>query len=121
MKKVKIVILLAILGLIVLIGYQNMDFIVVAHQFGINLLFFNYQSPEIQNGVLLLGFFVAGLLLAFIVTLRGRWQSARQIKALAREVDSCREQKAALEKELAGLKAGSRNLEAVDGNAGVSS
>ena len=121
MKKIKIFVLLVILGLIALIGYQNLGFLVVNHQFGINLLFFKYQTPEIANFVLLLAFFLAGLLLAYLSTLRGRWKSGREIKALTREVVSFQEKTAALENELAGLKNLPQNLEVAEGDVDVSS
>lgn len=117
MKKVKLVILILILVLFGTIGYQNMGFLMVKHQFGLNLLFDSYQTPEIQNGVLLLAFFVAGLLLAFIATLRGRWQSRRTIKSLTNEVVSSSEKIKALEKELAELKAVPQSTETVDESA----
>lgn len=121
MKKVKLVVLLVILAVIVLIGYQNMGFLLVKHHFGINLWFVNYQSPEIQNGVLVLGFFVAGLLLAFIATLRSRWHARRAIKGLAGEVTSSSEKITALERELAALKAVPQNTETVEESTAVSS
>ena len=81
----------------------------------------NYQTPEIQNGVLLFGFFVAGLLLAFITTLRSRWHSRRAIKGLASEVTFSSEKITALEKELAVLKAVPQQTETVDESTAVSS
>ena len=117
MKKVKLVFLLLVMGLIVLVGYQNLGFLVVRHQFGVNLGFVNYQAPEISNLVLLLGFFLAGLLLALLLSIRGRWRSRRMIKEMTGEVASSREKITALENELAGLKAAPQILEAANGDA----
>lgn len=121
MKKVKLVVLLVILAFIAFIGFQNSGFILVKHQFGVNLGFTSYQTPEIQNGILLLGFFLAGLMLAFISTLRGRWQARRTIKGLTGEVAASNEKIATLEKELLDLKADRQIPESVDQTAGVSS
>jgi uncharacterized integral membrane protein len=115
MKKVKIVVLLVILGLIALIGVQNRDFILVTQQFSINLLFFNYQSPEIPNFALLIAFFMAGLLLAYFSSLMERFRARRVIKDLTGQVNAGREKSEALEKELAGLKAIPKEPEAMDG------
>jgi hypothetical protein len=104
MKKVKIVVSLLILGLIALIGFQNREFVLVTQQFGINLLFYRYLSPEIPNFALLIAFFMAGLLLAYFSGLKARFQSRRAIKALTGQLDSCREKIAALEQNPAGLK-----------------
>ncbi len=121
MKKAKIIVLLVVLGLIVLIGIQNRGVVLAKHQFGINLMFFSYLSPEVSNFVLLIGFFLVGLLLAYFSSLLGRFKAKKTIKELTGEVTSSREKIAALEKELAGLKAGSQSREAVDGVSVVSS
>ncbi len=121
MKKVKLVILILILVFFGIIGYQNMGFLLVKHQFGLNLWFASYQTPEIQNGILLLVFFVAGLLLAFISTLRSRWQSRRTIKALTSEVTDSSEKITALERDVAELRAVPQNVETVDESTVVSS
>ncbi len=117
MKKVKLVVLLIVVGLIALIGYQNLGFLFVKQQFGINLGFVKYQTPEIANVALLLGFLAAGFLLAFAFSLRGRWRARRAIKDLTAEVTAAREKITAVEKELADLKFVPQPPEADEDNA----
>ncbi|MEW6079352.1 MAG: LapA family protein [Thermodesulfobacteriota bacterium] len=114
MKKVKIIVLLIVVGLIGLIGFQNREVVLDAQQFGINLLFYSYQSPEIPNFALLIAFFLAGLLLAYFSSLKGRFQSGRTIKELTGQLDDCREKIAVLEKDRGGLKAVPNTPEVVE-------
>ena len=114
MKKVKIVVLLVLAGLVAVIAYQNSGFALMKHQFNINLMFFKYQSPEIANFVLLIAFFAVGLLLAYFSNLLERFKSRKTVRELTGQITACRDQNAALEKELAGYKTGAQPAAPVD-------
>lgn len=114
MKKVKIFVVVVILGLIAVVGYQNKGFISETAEFHVFL-----YHPTIPYITLMAGLFLAGLLLAYFSTLLGRFKSKRAIKELTGQVASGQEKIAALEKELAGLKAGPQSLETMDGGADV--
>ena len=98
MKNAKIafwVILFAFIGLIL---FQNREFYMAQHSLGMDLMFFNYRTPEVPNAILFLGFFFAGLLISYFFSLLERFNSRKTIKSLS---DSLR----ASEKILEALKA----------------
>ena len=98
MKNAKIafwVILFAFIGLIL---FQNREFYMSEHSLGIDLMFFNYHTPEVPNAILFLGFFFAGLLISYFFSLLERFNSRKTINNLS---DSLR----ASEKILEDLKA----------------
>jgi uncharacterized integral membrane protein len=98
MKNVKIafwVILFAFIGLIL---FQNREFYMSEQSLGIDLMFFNYHTPEVPNAILFLGFFFAGLLISYFFSLLERFNSRKTINNLS---DSLR----ASEKILEDLKA----------------
>lgn len=98
MKNAKIafwVILFAFIGLIL---FQNRDFYMSQHSLGIDLMFFNYRTPEVPNAILFLGFFFVGLIISYFFSLLERFNSRKTIKNLS---DSLR----ASEKILEALKA----------------
>lgn len=98
MKNAKIafwVILFAFIGLIL---FQNREFYMSEHSLGMDLMFFKYHTPEVPNAILFLGFFFAGLLISYFLSLLERFNSRKTIKSLS---DSLR----ASEKILEALKA----------------
>jgi len=98
MKNAKIafwVILFAFIGLIL---FQNRDFYMSQHSLGIDLMFFNYHTPEVPNAILFLGFFFVGLIISYFFSLLERFNSRKTINSLS---DSLR----ASEKILEALKA----------------
>ncbi len=98
MKNAKIAFWVILFGLIGLILYQNRDFYMSRQSLGVDLIFFNYHTPEIPNAILFLGFFFIGLLIAYFFSLLERFNSRKTIKNLS---DSLR----ASEKILEALKA----------------
>ena len=83
MKNAKIafwVILFAFIGLIL---FQNREFYMSEHSLGIDLMFFNYHTPEVPNAILFLGFFFAGLLISYFFSLLERFNSRKTINNLS--------------------------------------
>ena len=64
MRKFKLLLLLVILVLVGLVGYQNQDFFLEKHIIKVNLIE-DYQTPEIHTGLYLIGFFLVGLLISY--------------------------------------------------------
>ena len=65
MKNLKIAFWIILFAFIGLILFQNREFYMSQHSLGIDLMFFNYQTPEVPNAVLFLAFFFAGLLISY--------------------------------------------------------
>lgn len=104
MKNFKIafwVILFAFIGLIL---YQNREFYMSQHSLGIDLMFFNYRTPEVPNAVLFLGFFFAGLLISYFFSLLERFNSRKVNKNLTESLGTCEKMLDALKAENEGLK-----------------
>jgi uncharacterized integral membrane protein len=104
MKNVKIafwVILFAIIGLIL---YQNRDFYMTQHSLGIDLMFFNYRTPEVPNAILFLGFFFTGLIISYFFSLLERFNSRKTIKNLSESLRASEKMLDALKAENEGLK-----------------
>ena len=98
MKNAKIafwVILFAFIGLIL---FQNREFYMSQHSLGVDLMVFDYRTPEVPNAIIFLGFFFTGLLISYFFSLLERFNSRKTIKSLS---DSLR----ASEKMLDALKA----------------
>ncbi|MCG6910321.1 MAG: lipopolysaccharide assembly protein LapA domain-containing protein [Deltaproteobacteria bacterium] len=82
MKNAKIafwVILFAFIGLIL---FQNREFYLSPQSLGIDLMFFQYRTPEIPNAIVFMGFFFVGLLIAYFFSLVERFNSRKTIKGL---------------------------------------
>ena len=82
MKKAKIAFWLLLAGFLLLLGYQNWDFFMATHGLKINLLMVQYSTPELQNAILFLIFFFAGLLISYFITLLERFKSKKTINSL---------------------------------------
>ena len=112
MKNVKIAFWVILFGLIGLIMYQNRDFYMSQHSLGVNLLFFDYRTPEVPNAILFLGFFFLGLLIAYFFSLFERYTSKKAIKNLNDSLKASEKMLDALKMEneaLKGAKTGERN------------
>ena len=104
MKNVKIafwVILFAFIGLVL---FQNRDFYMSQHSLGIDLMFFQYQTPEVPNAILFLAFFFAGLIIAYFFSLLERFNSRKTIKSLTESLRASEKMLDALKAENDGLK-----------------
>ena len=106
MKNAKIafwVILFAFIGLVL---FQNREFYMSQHSLGIDLLFFKYQTPEVPNAILFLGFFFAGLIIAYFFNLLERFNARKSIKNLKESLLASEKMLDALKAENEGLKGG---------------
>ena len=104
MKNVKIafwVILFAFIGLVL---FQNRDFYMSQHSLGIDLMFFQYQTPEVPNAILFLAFFFAGLIIAYFFSLLERFNSRKTIKSLTESLRASEKMLDTLKAENEGLK-----------------
>jgi len=106
MKKGKVLLWLIILGFIGLVIYQNKDFFFTKHSFGINLLVFDYRSPEAYSVILFLLFFALGVLIAYLFGLVERYKAAKTIKALNASNHSLEKMIATMKNDLANFKTG---------------
>ena len=106
MKKAKVLLWLIIIGFIALVIYQNKDFFLTRHSFGIDLLVFNYRSPEIYSAILFLLFFIVGLLIAYFFGLFERFKANKTIKTLTATNSSLEQMLASLKNDLASIKTG---------------
>ena len=73
MKKAKIAFWGILIAFVALQAYQNWDFIMSTHGLKINLLVKEYHTPELQNIILFLIFFFAGLLISYFFSLLDRF------------------------------------------------
>ena len=104
MKNAKIAFWLILIGFLGLLGYQNYEFFMSQHGLRINLLFVQYDTPQVQNAILFLIFFFAGLLISYFITLFERFKSKKMIKALNTALDMNQKQLEELKKEVHLLK-----------------
>jgi hypothetical protein len=104
MKKAKIAFWLILIGFLGLLGYQNYDFFMSQHGLRINLLFVQYDTPQLQNAILFLIFFFTGLLISYFIMLFERFKSKKIIKTLNTALDMNQKQLDELKKEVHLLK-----------------
>lgn len=100
MKKVKLAIWVVIIAFVAILIYQNQDFFLSVQSLRLNLLFAQYQSPEIKVVFLSFVLFVAGLLLGAYFILVYHLKIKKKVKALNAQVNSQGDQITTLENEL---------------------
>jgi len=88
MNKAKTIFWLIILGLIMLVFFQNQEFFMAKQDLRINLVFAKYQSPEVPNAVLFLALFLVGLLISYFSGLAERFKLKKTIKNLNTKIAS---------------------------------
>jgi Zn-dependent protease with chaperone function len=104
MKKIKLVFWLILIAFLALLSYQNWDYFMSQHGLRIDLFVVEYHTPPLQNAVLLLIFFFAGLLIAYFFTLFERFKSQRTIKSLTASLEMSEKLLDGLKKEIQTLK-----------------
>lgn len=111
MKKVKLAFWFIILVLFALIAYQNQEYFLAKHSIGINLYFTEGITPEVYNLIIVVVFFGAGLLVAYISSLFERFKANKTIKELRITVKSLQDNMTGMKKDVDSLKfsAGSEN------------
>jgi hypothetical protein len=107
MKKAKIAFWVILIAFIALLAYQNWDFFMSTHGLRVNLLVKEYQTPELQNAILFLIFFFAGLLISYFFSLFERFKSKKVIKNLNSSLEQNQKLLEALKTEMEALKTGS--------------
>jgi hypothetical protein len=117
MKKAKIAFWSILIAFIALLAYQNWDFFMSTHGLKINLLFIDYRTPELQNIILFLIFFFAGLLISYFFSLLDRFKSNKIIKNLTTSLEQNQQMMEALKSEMNALKADTP-LETIPAEAG---
>ena len=112
MKNLKIAFWIILFAFIGLILFQNREFYMSQHSLGIDLMFFNYQTPEVPNAVLFLAFFFAGLLISYFFSLLERFNSRKANKNLTESLGTCEKMLDALKAENEGLKGAGEDVPA---------
>lgn len=82
MKKVKLLLWLVVLGLLALGIYQNLPLLKKQVELKLNLWVFGPFQAEVLFGLLLLGLFIAGLLIAYFFSLAHRFKTRKTIRRL---------------------------------------
>ncbi len=104
MKNAKIafwVILFAFIGLIL---FQNREFYMSQHSLSIDLMFYKYQTPDVPNAILFLGFFFVGLIISYFFSLLERFNFRKIIKNLSESLRASEKMLDTLKAENEGLK-----------------
>jgi len=107
MKKAKIAFWGILIAFVALLAYQNWDFFMSTHGLRINLLIKDYHTPELQNAILFLIFFFAGLLISYFFSLLDRFKSKKTIKSLNNSLEQNQKILEALKIEMDALKVNS--------------
>jgi hypothetical protein len=115
MKKAKIAFWGILIAFIALLAYQNWDLFMSKHGLRVNLLFIDYRTPELQNAILFLIFFFAGLLISYFFSLLDRFKSSKIIKKLNASLEQNQKILEALKIEIDALKADSPSGPAPEG------
>jgi len=100
MKRFRNILWGMIFFLIALGIFQNKDFFLAPQSLRIDLLFVNFQTPELPAAVPFIAFFFAGLLFAYFFNLSERYRARKTIKSLNSSLDSQLETISALKKDL---------------------
>jgi len=105
MKKATLIIWVIIFGFIALVIFQNQTFFLAKQTVRINLgVFQEYHSPELPNAILVLIFFFAGLLIAYLFSISARFKAKRTIKKLSATITSHNDELSELKREINALK-----------------
>ena len=105
MKRAKIAFWLILIGFMGLLAYQNWDFFMSEHRLRLNLFVTDeFSTPELQNAILFLIFFLAGLLISYFTTLFERFKSKKNIKILNAALETNQKLLDELKKEILSLK-----------------
>ena len=105
MKKATLIIWAIIFGVIALLIFQNKDFFLANKSLQINLgIVEAYHTPELPIAILVLLFFLIGILIAYLFNISARFKARRQIKKLNAANASLKSDVEGLQKEVNSLK-----------------
>ena len=110
MKKVKLILWVIIFGFIALFIFQNQTFFLAKNAFNLNLGIGEYRMPELNNAVLVLVLFCAGIVIAYLFIFSARFKAKRKLKEPNATI-------APNSKETAGLKGETNTLKGVETSA----
>jgi uncharacterized integral membrane protein len=88
MNKTKMIFWLIILSILALLFYQNQDFFLTQQHLRINLLFKEFNTPELPSTLFFLSFFLAGFLIAYFSGLYAKYKHKQEIKSLNLKINS---------------------------------
>ena len=105
MKKATLIVWVIIFGFIALVIFQNQTFFLAKETFRINLgVMTEYLSPAIPNAVVVLVFFFAGLLIAYLFGFSARFKAKLMIKRLNATIAASTTELSQLKSEINKLK-----------------
>ena len=105
MKKATLIIWAIIVGVMALLIFQNQDVFMKNVSLGVNLgIFETYNTPELPIAVMVLLFFLAGYILAYLFNASARFKARRSLKKLNTTIASHRKEMAGLKGEIDSLK-----------------
>lgn len=85
MKHLKVILIILFILLVVIIAVQNYAPMSTTVKFRINLVFFNYETPQMSLYLVSIISFLIGVLFAGLAGIAERFQLKRQIKILTKD------------------------------------
>lgn len=105
MKKATLIIWAIIFGVIALLIFQNRPFFLTSQALRVNLgVIKEYITPELPIAILVLLFFLAGIVIAYLFNISARFKARRTIKKLNTTLASHNAELAGLRREINPLK-----------------
>ncbi len=105
MKKATLIIWAIIFGVMALLIFQNQTFFLTNQSLRVNLGIMNeYHTPELPIAILVLLFFLAGVIIAYLFSLSARFKARRTIKKLNATITSHNDEVTGLRREIDSLK-----------------
>jgi uncharacterized integral membrane protein len=105
MKKATLILWVLIFGVMALLIFQNQDFFLESKSLQVNLgVTGPHSTPQLPIAILVLLFFLTGLLIAYLFSLSARFKARRAIKKLNTTLASHNDEVAGLRREIDSLK-----------------
>jgi uncharacterized integral membrane protein len=105
MKKATLILWVLIFGVMALLIFQNQDFFLESKSLQVNLgVTGPHSTPQLPIAILVLLFFLTGLLIAYLFSLSARFKARRAIKKLNTTLSSHNDEVAGLRREIDSLK-----------------
>ena len=105
MKKATLIIWVIIFGVMALVIFQNQAFFLTNQSLQVNLgVMEAYHTPELPIAIMVLLFFLTGILIAYLFNLSARFKARRTVKKLNTTIASHNAEVADLRREIDSLK-----------------
>ena len=105
MKKATLIIWAIIFGVMALLIFQNQSFFMTNQSLRVNLgVFEEYHTPELPIAVMVLVFFLVGVIISYLFNVSARFKSKRTIKKLNATVATHNDEVTGLRREIDTLK-----------------